>query len=137
MNTFAETARDAKIAAETAPSDALHNTSIAPKPEAKPGELPFIPADGYLVVRPIKPLKKTAGGLHLPDSSVPNPNSGIVMALGEFATRPDGATQPWKVQIGDIIHWRDIGAILLEHEGEKLITIGSEDIILRRKRDGE
>lgn len=137
MTQFAHAARAAKIEAETAPLGGAENISIAPKPLVKPGEMSLVPMDGWMIVRPIVPLKMSPGGIHLPDRAVQNPNRGTVMALGEFATRSDGTTHPWKIAIGDEVHWRDIGALLLEYEGEKFIVIGSEDITLRAKRDGE
>jgi chaperonin GroES len=54
-----------------------------------------------VLIRPIKPDSKTAGGIIIPDTAQEKPIQGEVVAVGEGRITNEGNLIPLKVKVGD------------------------------------
>lgn len=84
--------------------------------------------DRVLFVR-TETAKKTAGGIHVPDSAQEASGEGKVLAVGEGRVLENGTIRPLKVKAGDRILFDKYSGSEVELNGKKAI-ICREDSIL-------
>lgn len=85
----------------------------------------IIPNGERLLVRPIENATTTAGGLHLPDTSVEAPVRGTVIAAGHAYTGP--------IQPGDTVYYSRFAGTELTVSGETTLIIAQRDVLAYEK----
>jgi chaperonin GroES len=82
----------------------------------------FQPLNGNVLLRQIEPVKKTTGGLYIPDSAQDAPAEGIVEAL------PPGELE---VAIGDRVIYKKFAGEEISVDGEKLRIVPQGDLLAK------
>jgi chaperonin GroES len=81
------------------------------------------PLNAHVLVRPLESENATPGGLILPDSVEQDRREGEVVALAEDATE--------ETAVGDRIIYKDLSAAKVHVDGEELLLVSSDDILLK------
>merc|ERR1711977_104899 len=84
----------------------------------------LVPLLDRVLVSRIEPLKKSVGGVILPDSAVSKINEGTVVAVGPGARATDGSVIPMGVKEGD--------KVLLPEYGGTKVTVDDKEFTLFR-----
>ncbi|WZN64668.1 10 kDa chaperonin [Chloropicon roscoffensis] len=84
----------------------------------------LVPLMDRVLVSRVEPLKKTVGGVILPDSAVSKVNEGTVVAVGPGARTSEGNIIPMSVKEGD--------TVLLPEYGGTQVKIDDKDFTLYR-----
>lgn len=87
------------------------------------------PLHNKVVVKPIEPEEKTAGGILLPQVAQDKPSEGIVVAVGPGLQLDNGTRAPISVKISDHILFGRYAGKEIERSGEKLQLISETDIL--------
>jgi len=72
-----------------------------------------------VLVQPVKPEEKSAGGIILPDTAKDKPQIGLVMAIGEGVRDESGKLIPMVVKIGQKVMYTKWGGNEVKVPGEK------------------
>lgn len=90
----------------------------------------FRPIGNRALIQPLDPDKKTSGGIYLPD---PSNKGGValgkVLRVGPGLITDIGERVPMDIEEGDVIMYREHGAIDIEIEGRKLRVIEEEYVL--------
>ena len=95
------------------------------------------PLGWRLVVRPLPPNAKTAGGILLPDSSVEEEEMlqtiGQIVAVGNLCwtrpdMQPDGEFKPW-AKVGDYVTYGRYTGKKFQCNGVKLLIMNDDEIL--------
>jgi len=81
------------------------------------------PINSRVLVRPLEPEEKTAGGLYLPDTVREEQKEGEVLAVAEDATE--------EIAVGDRIIYTEAGGTKISIEGEEHVLLSSEDLLAK------
>merc|ERR1711933_41379 len=84
----------------------------------------LVPLLDRVLVSRVEPLKKSVGGVILPDSAVSKINEGTVVAVGPGARATDGSVIPMGVKEGD--------KVLLPEYGGTKVTVDDKEFTLFR-----
>merc|ERR1712124_31180 len=84
----------------------------------------LVPLLDRVLVSRVEPLKKSVGGVILPDSAVSKINEGTVVAVGPGARATDGSVIPMSVKEGD--------KVLLPEYGGTKVTVDDKEFTLFR-----
>merc|ERR1712182_81075 len=84
----------------------------------------LVPLMDRVLVSRVEPLKKSVGGVILPDSAVSKINEGTVVAVGPGARATDGSVIPMGVKEGD--------KVLLPEYGGTKVTVDDKEFTLFR-----
>ncbi len=84
----------------------------------------FRPLQDRILVKPLAPETKTAGGIIIPDNSQEKPAEGRVVAIGNGKTTDSGKVVKPDVKEGDRV-------IYSKYSGNEIKLGGDEHIILR------
>lgn len=109
-----------------------------------PGELHLQPVGSYCVIRRIKlPEAKTAGGIYLPDSSVPPPALAKVVAVGSgYRTAATGIYSLLNELFGQQVDPARLRAAVQEHvplhvkSGDTVLVVATAPMKLRLEQFG-
>jgi len=71
-----------------------------------------------VLVSKVKPVQKTASGIHIPESAQPQLNQGVVVAVGAGARDKAGTLIPVSVKVGEKVLLPDFGGTNVKF-GEK------------------
>ncbi len=85
------------------------------------------PLADRVVVKPLAPDEKTAGGLYIPDTAKEKPMQGEIVAVGPGKVTDDGKKQAPEVKVGDIILYG-------KYSGTE-VTFDNEDFLIMRESD--
>lgn len=94
----------------------------------------FRPLEDRLLLRPVEPPERTAGGLILPDSARARMKRemkrGTVLALGPGMTRADGRRWPMPdVAVGDVVIYDPEGSVTVNLGDGPLLHSVREDFV--------
>jgi len=88
------------------------------------------PLRDRVVVKPMKALEKTAGGIILPEtSSKETPKTGEIIAVGTGRRSEKGETIALEVKQGDHVFFSEYAGTEVKIEGEKFLIMREEDIL--------
>lgn len=79
-----------------------------------------------VLVKPDQVANVTAGGVFIPESSVPQPNTGTILAVGEGIYQ-NGVKIPMETKVGDRISYAG-------HVGSKFTLDGIDYLILQESK---
>ena len=90
----------------------------------------FRPIGNRALILPLEPDERTSGGIYLPD---PSNKGGIAMGevlrVGPGLITDIGERVPMDIEVGDIVMYREGGALDIEIEGRKLKVIEEEYVL--------
>jgi len=81
------------------------------------------PIQSRVLVRPLEPEDKTAGGLYLPDAARESQKEGEVIAVAEDATE--------EVAVGDRVVYTEVSGTKISIDGEEHVLLSSEDLLAK------
>ena len=87
------------------------------------------PLNDRVIVTPLTPEEKTAGGVILPDTAQEKPNKGKVVATGPGKTIDDGKRVALGVKNGDVVYYGKYSGTEVKVEGEEFKILREEDIL--------
>jgi chaperonin GroES len=82
------------------------------------------PLSDRILVKRVAEQKKTAGGLHIPDSAKEKPLEALIVAVGNGKFQDDGSLRKLAVKAGDTV-------LLAKYSGSEIVVDGVEHLILR------
>jgi chaperonin GroES len=82
------------------------------------------PLSDRILVKRVAEQKKTAGGLHIPDSAKEKPLEALIVAVGRGKAQEDGSLRKLTVKVGDTV-------LLAKYSGSEIMVEGTEHLILR------
>ncbi len=82
-----------------------------------------------ILVKRLKTVEKTKGGIIIPDSAKEKPQEGEIKALGKGKLLEDGSIRPLDVKVGDKILFSKYGGTDINIEGEEYLILREEDIL--------
>jgi chaperonin GroES len=86
----------------------------------------FRPLSDRILVKRLDPLKKTKGGIIIPDIAAEKPVEGDVLAVGPGRVQVDGSVRPLDMVVGDRV-------LFGKHSGTDIIIDGVGCLILREE----
>jgi len=115
-------------------TEALESTppaaaSVDNAPAPKASGVPYRPLGNRVLIRPIQPDDKTAGGILLPQAAKDKPKTGEVLAVGPGSTSGTGALLPMTVRVGDEVLFSPYAGTEIKHWGEELKLIAESDLL--------
>ena len=81
------------------------------------------PINSRVLVRPLEPEERTAGGVYLPDTAREGQKEGEVIAVAEDSTE--------EIAVGDRVIYKEFGGTKISIEGEDHILLSSEDLLAK------
>lgn len=87
------------------------------------------PLADKVVVKPVPPEDKTAGGIVLPDSAKDRPLQGRVLSVGDGRLLADGTRLRPQVSEGDRIVYSSFAGTEVQVDGDELLILREEDIL--------
>lgn len=89
------------------------------------------PIGDRIVVKPVAVEEKTKSGIVLPGSAQEKPHQGEVIAVGSGKVAlATGQRIPMEVQVGDKVVYAKNAGIGVKFDGEELILMTEEDILV-------
>lgn len=89
----------------------------------------LVPLGEKVVVRPIDPESRTAGGIVLPDTAREKSQQGRVLSVGDGCNLPDGTRAKPQVSEGDRILFERYAGTKVVVDGEELLILSERDIL--------
>ena len=74
-------------------------------------------------------VKKTAGGIIIPDTAKEKPQEGEVVAVGPGAKNEDGKVAPMDVKVGDIVLFGKWSGTEVKIDGKEFSIMKEADIM--------
>lgn len=87
------------------------------------------PLGENVLVEPLEPEEKTAGGIVLPDSAKEKPQRGKVLAVGDGKLLDDGMRAKPLVKEGDGVIFGTYSSTEITHNGQVYLLISQSDIL--------
>ena len=87
------------------------------------------PLGDRVLVRPLKEMEVSKGGIIIPDSAKEKPLEGEVLAVGPGRTRDDGNINPMTVKVGDKVLYGKYAGTDLKYDGEEYLLLSEGDIL--------
>jgi chaperonin GroES len=90
----------------------------------------IVPLNDQVVVRPLEPNERTAGGIVLPDSARERPQEGRVLAVGD-GRRINGSADRAEPQVGegDRVLFARYAGTTVQVNGEELLILSEGDLL--------
>lgn len=89
----------------------------------------FRPLHDRVVIRPVEPAAKTAGGIIIPDTTQEKPLEGEVVAAGPGVRDADGKLHLLDVKNGDRVLFGKWSGSEIKLDGEDLMIMKESDIL--------
>lgn len=87
------------------------------------------PLHDRILVRRVEEVKKSAGGILIPDSAAEKPSTGEVIAVGNGKLLDNGEIRPLDVKKGDIVLFGKYSGSETEVSGEKYLVLREDEIM--------
>lgn len=87
------------------------------------------PLNDRVIVTPLDPEQKTAGGVILPDSAKEKPNKGKIVAAGPGKQLEDGRRVALAVKSGDVVWYGKYSGTEVKVAGKEYKILREEDIL--------
>lgn len=82
-----------------------------------------------VLIRPSKEEEVSKGGILLPQKSQERPSCGIVLNVGP-GKWDDGKLIPMQIEVGDVVHYSRTFGQPVKLNGEELLVVKEEDVLL-------
>ena len=97
----------------------------------------LIPLEGKAILKAEKPAEQTEKGLIIPDSVKKQKSEAVVVAINDVrGYHANGNRMLSQLQKGDRVIFTPHGAHEIEFEGEKLLVVNQEAILVKISPDG-
>ncbi|KAI1320709.1 10 kDa heat shock protein [Mortierella claussenii] len=90
-----------------------------------------IPMMDRVLIQRIKPEKKTASGLYIPEKSQETLNEGYVVAVGKGLVTPEGKVIASELKEGDKVLLPPYGGSAVKIDNEELILFRDSEILAK------
>ncbi len=87
------------------------------------------PLNDRVIVTPLSPEEKTAGGVILPDTAKEKPNKGKVVAVGPGRQLDDGKRVATAVKVGDVVYYGKYSGTEVKVAGDEFKILREEDVL--------
>jgi co-chaperonin GroES (HSP10) len=91
----------------------------------------LLPLADRVLVRRVVPSVKTAGGIIIPESSLPKNNEGEVLAIGPGIKTKSGETIAVTVNVGDKVLLPEYGGLPVKLDGEEFFLFRNDEILAK------
>ena len=89
------------------------------------------PLQDRLIVRRIEEGEQTRGGIYIPDAAKEKPQEGEIVAVGVGRILDSGVQVKSTLSVGDRILFSKYGGSEVEIDGEKLLIMREDDVLVR------
>ena len=87
------------------------------------------PLHDRILVRRVEEVKKSAGGILIPDSAAEKPSTGEVIAVGTGKLLDSGEIRPLDVKKGDVVLFGKYSGSETEIGGDKYLVLREDEIM--------
>ena len=87
------------------------------------------PLGDRVLVEPLDPEAKSAGGIYLPEAAQEAPRAGKVIAVGPGRTTDDGTVVPVGVKVGDVVMYTKYGGNEVKFDGKEYLLIEEHSLL--------
>ncbi len=89
------------------------------------------PVRDQIILDVIEQETTTRGGIVLPGSAVEKPYRGVVVAVNESFTMPDGSVKAAETELGDIVYFGKTHGTEVQYQGKQYLVISEEFILCK------
>jgi chaperonin GroES len=89
----------------------------------------FRPLSDRILVKRLDPLKKTKGGIIIPDNAAEKPVEGDVLAVGPGRVQVDGTVRPLDMIVGDRVLFGKFSGTEIKIDGVECLILREEDVL--------
>lgn len=82
-----------------------------------------------IIVKPLNPEEKTAGGLFIPGKAQETQACGTVLVTGPGRRDDKGNLKPMFIKIGDVVHYSKHDGLPVVHAGHECLVMNEGDVI--------
>ncbi|MHB8972674.1 MAG: co-chaperone GroES [Pirellulaceae bacterium] len=87
------------------------------------------PLGDKVVIRPLEPDAKTAGGIVLPDTARARPQQGRILSVGDGRRLPSGERVPHQVREGDRVVFSRYSGTEVVVDNEEVLILCEDEIL--------
>ena len=87
------------------------------------------PLGDRVLVEPLDPEAKSAGGIYLPEAAQEAPRAGKVIAVGPGRRSDEGTLIPLEVKVGDVVMYTKYGGNEIKLEGKTYLLLDEHSIL--------
>lgn len=91
--------------------------------------MPLRPLHDRIVVRRKEPLKKSPGGIIIPENVQEKPAEGVALAVGPGLLRPDGSRRPMTVRVGETVLFGKFSGVNAQIDGEDVTILMELEVL--------
>ncbi|NLO74163.1 MAG: co-chaperone GroES [candidate division WS1 bacterium] len=82
-----------------------------------------------VLVEPLEPEAKSAGGIYLPEGAQEAPRAGKVVAVGPGRKTDEGKVVPVDVKVGDIVMYTKYGGNEIKIDGKEYLLVDEHSLL--------
>ncbi len=87
------------------------------------------PLGDRVLVEPLEPEAKSAGGIYLPEGAQEAPRAGKVVAVGPGRKTDEGKVVPVDVKVGDIVMYTKYGGNEIKIDGKEYLLVDEHSLL--------
>ena len=87
------------------------------------------PLHDRVIVKRIEEVRKSAGGIVIPDTAAEKPDQGEIIAVGKGKKDDNGKLIPVDVKVGDKVLFGKYSGQTVKVKGEELLVMREEDLM--------
>jgi len=87
------------------------------------------PLGDRVVIQPLEALRKSKGGIVLPDTAQEKPQEGKIVAVGKGKVTEEGKVLPMEVKVGDKILYGKYSGTEVTVDNEEYVVLHESDIL--------
>ena len=87
------------------------------------------PLGDRVLVEPLEPEAKSAGGIFLPEAAQEAPRAGKIIAVGTGHRTDDGTLIPVEVKVGDVVMYTKYGGNEIKLEGKTYLLLDQQSVL--------
>ncbi len=89
----------------------------------------FRPLQDRILVERVEEVKKTKGGIIIPDTAKEKPAEGKIIAMGNGRVADDGKVIPMDVKVGDTVLFGKYGGTEVKFDGVDYLIMRQDDVL--------
>jgi len=89
------------------------------------------PLADRVVIKPLEPETKSAGGIIIPDNAKEKPQTGEVVAIGPGKTDDKGAVIKLELKVGDKVLYGKYAGTEVTVDGKDLLILRESDVLAK------
>jgi chaperonin GroES len=89
------------------------------------------PLADRVVIKPLEPETKSAGGIIIPDNAKEKPQKGEVVAIGPGKTDDKGAVIKLELKVGDKVLYGKYAGTEVTVDGKDLLILRESDVLAK------